>query len=134
MYPKLKNTDQPRAARITLPADIEALVEALGHAVDEISTRDLPGFVSALAGAQARAWLRLAEARPATPPRSEEPLYLDASQVAQRLNLPENWIRDRARRGKIPSQRIGHYVRFEWSKVRAAVEAMNAEKAQDTAS
>jgi hypothetical protein len=42
---------------------------------------------------------------------------LDASQLAERLNLPVSWIREQCR-GRaddpLPCLRLGRYVRFEW--------------------
>jgi hypothetical protein len=40
---------------------------------------------------------------------------LMASELAGRLNLPESWVRNEARLGKLPSIRAGRYVRFRRS-------------------
>lgn len=45
-------------------------------------------------------------------PVPEQPVLLDAKQVAERLHVPESWVRDMARQGKLRSVRLGHYVRF----------------------
>ena len=37
---------------------------------------------------------------------------LTAGDLAQRLNVPESWVRTEQRAGRIPSTRIGRYVRF----------------------
>src|SRR5882757_2701448 len=37
---------------------------------------------------------------------------LTAGELAQRLNLPESWVRTEERAGRIPSFRLGRYVRF----------------------
>ena len=42
---------------------------------------------------------------------------LDAGEVAERLGLPESWVLDRARKGKIPKVPLGHYVRFRPSSI-----------------
>lgn len=38
--------------------------------------------------------------------------YLDAKTAAERWGVPESWVYDMARQGKLPSVRLGHYVRF----------------------
>jgi excisionase family DNA binding protein len=37
---------------------------------------------------------------------------LDSDEVAERLNLPPTWVREAARRGELPSLKLGHYRRF----------------------
>jgi excisionase family DNA binding protein len=37
---------------------------------------------------------------------------LTAGELAERLNLPESWVRTEERAGRIPSLRLGKYVRF----------------------
>ena len=37
---------------------------------------------------------------------------LDAREAAEKLGVPETWVRDMERRGKIASVRLGRYVRF----------------------
>ena len=38
---------------------------------------------------------------------------LDAAEIAAFLNVPKNWVLDRARAGQIPHVRLGRYVRFD---------------------
>ena len=40
---------------------------------------------------------------------------LTAKQVADVWNVPETWVRDQARAGKLPSFQLGRYVRFKRS-------------------
>ncbi|MGH9438155.1 MAG: hypothetical protein ACRD22_09725 [Terriglobia bacterium] len=43
---------------------------------------------------------------------------IDSKELAQRLRLPESWIRDRVRARSddpLPHVKIGRYVRFEWA-------------------
>ena len=40
---------------------------------------------------------------------------LSAKQVAGLWNVPETWVRDQARAGKLPSVQLGRYVRFKMS-------------------
>ena len=42
---------------------------------------------------------------------------LNASELAQHLHLPESWVRTEERLGRIPSVRLGKYVRFRLSEV-----------------
>ena len=44
-------------------------------------------------------------------------ILLTANQLAERLNLPESWLRNEERLGRIPSLRAGKYVRFNLSEV-----------------
>jgi excisionase family DNA binding protein len=44
-----------------------------------------------------------------------------AGELAERLNLPESWVRTEERAGRIPSIRLGKYVRFKLSEVDRAL-------------
>ncbi len=46
---------------------------------------------------------------------------LTAGELAQRLNLPESWVRNEERAGQIPGVRAGKYVRFKLSEVEKAL-------------
>jgi excisionase family DNA binding protein len=63
----------------------------------------------------------LAEKREQTAvtPSSEE--LLTAGQLGQRLGVPESWVRSEQRAGRIPSVRLGRYVRFRPSDVDDAI-------------
>jgi excisionase family DNA binding protein len=50
---------------------------------------------------------------------SEE--LLTAGQLGKRLNVPESWVRSEQRAGRMPSVRLGRYVRFRPSEVDAAL-------------
>jgi excisionase family DNA binding protein len=38
---------------------------------------------------------------------------LEAHEVAELLNVPESWVRDKSRQGEMPCIRLGRYVRYE---------------------
>jgi excisionase family DNA binding protein len=42
---------------------------------------------------------------------------LTAGELAERLNLPESWVRTEERARRIPSFRLGKYVRFKLNEV-----------------
>lgn len=42
---------------------------------------------------------------------------LDAKAIAERLGVPESWVRESARSGSIPCVRLGRYVRFDLADV-----------------
>jgi excisionase family DNA binding protein len=42
---------------------------------------------------------------------------LDAKEIAERLGVPESWVRESARSGAIPHLRLGRYVRFDLADV-----------------
>lgn len=39
---------------------------------------------------------------------------LTAAEVADRLSVPESWVRQESREGRMPHVRLGRYVRYEW--------------------
>lgn len=81
---------------------------------------DLPDLIAALAGAQARALAKLT-----APPRTSTPDKLvDAETMATLLDVPTNWVRDAARAERIPSLKLGHYVRFEPAAVMEAIKKL----------
>ena len=56
-----------------------------------------------------------------TPPAGER--LLSARQVAQLLAVPESWVREATREGKLPHLRLGRYRRYQ----PAAIDAWLAE-------
>jgi excisionase family DNA binding protein len=46
---------------------------------------------------------------------------LTAGELAERLNLPESWVRTEERAGGIPSVRLGRYVRFRLRDIERAL-------------
>lgn len=46
---------------------------------------------------------------------------LTPAQAAERLQVPESWVRDKARAGTIPHRRIGKHLRFSLADVEAIV-------------
>jgi excisionase family DNA binding protein len=42
---------------------------------------------------------------------------LTAEQVAERLAVPERWVRDHTRAGTIPHLKLGRYARYHWPDV-----------------
>ena len=51
---------------------------------------------------------------------------LDATEVADRLNVPVSWVCESVRSGAIPHIRLGRYVRFDWLAVEAALPRASA--------
>ena len=47
---------------------------------------------------------------------------LDAKAIAERLGVPESWVRESARSGAIPCVRLGRYVRFDLDDVERLIE------------
>ena len=62
--------------------------------------------------------------QPAVEPAST--VLLDAKQIADKLGVPESWVRTEARAGRIPFIAIGKYVRFDMAAVRAALKETQA--------
>jgi excisionase family DNA binding protein len=44
-------------------------------------------------------------------------VLLTAEQLAARLNVPKSWVEAQSRQGKIPTRRLGHYIRFDLQEV-----------------
>jgi excisionase family DNA binding protein len=44
---------------------------------------------------------------------------LDAKEVAARLSVPESWVRQETRAGRIPHLELGRYKRYSWPDVEA---------------
>jgi excisionase family DNA binding protein len=47
--------------------------------------------------------------------------FLTAEALAERLGVPESWVRTEERAGRIPGLRLGKYVRFKLSEVEHAL-------------
>ncbi len=84
----------------------------------ELPAEKLPALIGALESAKALAWSRVTT--PALPTLQTEAL-LTAEELAAVIKLPVHAVRDRARRGIIPSVPVGRYVRFQASAVIATL-------------
>jgi excisionase family DNA binding protein len=60
---------------------------------------------------------------------SESEKLLTAGELAKHLNVPESWVRTEERMGRIPSVRLGKYVRFKLSEVEREVAQRGGRKA-----
>jgi excisionase family DNA binding protein len=47
---------------------------------------------------------------------------LTAREVAERLTVPESWVRAETRAGRMPALELGRYRRYEWDAVVAWLE------------
>jgi excisionase family DNA binding protein len=47
---------------------------------------------------------------------------LTAHEVAERLSVPETWVRAETRAGRMPHVALGRYRRYSWSEVEAWLE------------
>jgi excisionase family DNA binding protein len=47
---------------------------------------------------------------------------LTAAEIAERLNVPEGWVRESTRSGAMPAVRLGKYWRYDSAKVEAWIE------------
>jgi excisionase family DNA binding protein len=55
------------------------------------------------------------------PPKPEK-LLLNTTEAAELLNLPPTWVAEAGRSGKIPTVRLGAYVRFKKSDLEKYIE------------
>lgn len=44
---------------------------------------------------------------------------LTAKEVAERLSLPESWVREATRDGRLPHLALGRYRRYRWPEIEA---------------
>jgi len=51
---------------------------------------------------------------------------LTAAEVAERLSVPEGWVRQETRAGRLPHLTLGRYKRYEWD---AVVEWLETQRA-----
>lgn len=112
---------------ITRPlSSLDALKTTLRRYAHELPSEELPAFVGALETAKALAWIRLAAAeREAQEERTPAGVgrLLNAKAMAERLQVPESWLRERARGGRVPCVYVGRYMRFDPECVRRALDA-----------
>ena len=90
--------------------------------VDLIKRIPLDQVPSAIALLATRLLTEYDAARQAHGSFPEEPnTLLTAGELADRLHLPETWVRNEERLGRIPSVRAGRYVRFKQGEVEKAL-------------
>lgn len=51
---------------------------------------------------------------------------LTAEELADRLKVPVSWVYEQSRQGKIPTHRVGRYIRFDLQEVLASQRKGNA--------
>ena len=92
-----------------------ALLEWAGR----IALDQIPGLLLFLAAR----WLTEtnAKAKEEKAPSDSAEKLLTAGDLAKHLNLPESWVRAEERLGRIPSVRLGKYVRFRLSEVERTI-------------
>lgn len=111
-------------AAVSPPPALPALAATLRRAVAELPRGELPALLGELETARALAWVRLAAPAPA-PASSKDGTLLDAKAMAERLGVPDSWLREHARHGRIPCVYVGRYMRFDPDRVRCALEGMD---------
>ncbi len=102
-------------------ADKPEMEETVNAAVVEwargIHIDQIPGVLVFLAARlmAAECARRDAENNGAAAPKLEK--LLTAGALAELLGVPQSWVRSEERAGRIPSLRLGRYVRFKWPDV-----------------
>lgn len=103
---------------------LAALAATLKRYVAEMPADELPGLVGELEAAKARAYARLATADRGAQehqPPADTGCLLNAKTMAERLQVPESWLREHARGGRVPCVYVGRYMRFDPTAVLRAV-------------
>jgi len=75
----------------------------------------LPGLLIVIGGIMADQGAALEPADTDMGPR--EAALVDACELARVVNLPKSWLMSQARQGKIPSIKVGKYIRFNIGEV-----------------
>jgi excisionase family DNA binding protein len=57
--------------------------------------------------------------------RAEPDQLLTVEELAERLRVPESWVYEQSRQGKIPTVRVGRYVRFS---LKAVLESQKTDR------
>lgn len=103
---------------------LATLGATLKRYVAEIPADELPGLVGELEAAKARAYARLATSDRGAQehqPSADTGRLLNAKTMAERLQVPESWLREHARQGLIPCVYLGRYQRFDPERIRDAL-------------
>jgi hypothetical protein len=101
-----------------------ALATTLKRYATELPSDALPALVGELEATKALVWARLVATERAAheqQPAARSSALLDAKAMAERLQVPESWLREHARHGGIPCVYVGRYVRFDPAAVLRAV-------------
>jgi hypothetical protein len=99
-----------------------ALATTLKRYAAELPANELPALMGELEAAKALAWTRLTTPAREPQPAAGDSSLLDAKAMAERLRVPESWLRESARRGRIPCTYVGRYMRFDPDRVRRALD------------
>jgi len=105
----------------TLPS-IGALATTLKRYAAELPADELPTLLGELEAAKAVAWARLVTAQQPQQSIVHPGKLLDAKAMAERLDVPESWLREHARHGRIPCRYVGRYMRFDPTAVLRALD------------
>jgi excisionase family DNA binding protein len=66
---------------------------------------------------------RSIEPRPA---QARDRVLLTAAEVAKLLHVPQSWVREQTRRGRIPTVTLGRYRRYRREAIEAWIEELEA--------
>ena len=99
-----------------MPASIDTTDSATLDWAKRVPVHLIPSILVFLAGRLLAEGVGREQERDGDGDHREEKL-LGAGELSERLNLPESWLRNEERLGRIPSIRAGKYVRFNLSEV-----------------
>ncbi len=102
----------------------ETLSRVLAAAVRELPRETLPDVAALIEAAKVNILTRLV--REAVPLPPEPAALVEPAEMARRLTVAETWVRDAARRQKIPAVYAGVHLRFDPAAVLAAMKAGTA--------
>lgn len=87
-----------------------AIIADLEQSIQSISTEDCPVLLGELERLKAMAWGKIVGSQ-ASPAQSKASVLLTMAEAAARLSIPQSRAYELARQRKLPTVRIGKYVR-----------------------
>ncbi len=109
---------------MTGAGDLDTLAMIIARLALELPAEELPELAAALEAGKARVLARLVTL--AIPQPAPAPTLVDAVELGRALTLPETWVRDAVRRGRIPVVHAGVHLRFDIGDVLAELKAGKA--------
>src|SRR5262245_23472817 len=101
----------------TTPSVPSVLATLTPDAIAAVPEQEIPAAIGELERIKLALSARLTAPAPATD-NGNGPDWIDAAEVARRLSLPDTYIEELARRGELPSVKLGKYRRYPVAAVR----------------
>ncbi len=90
--------------------DCQGLIAELEQSIQALGLAECPVLLGELERLKAMAWWKIVGSQ-ASPPQSKAAVLLTMAEAAARLSIPQSRAYELARQRKLPTVRIGKYVR-----------------------